>query len=150
MAHALADAGALQVCIYNRSLSHARDLCRDMAKFHSNVRFEPASLGDLADIGDDTDLVVNATSVGMWPHTEASPWPGELPIPAHLTICDLVYNPQETLFLTQARAAGAELVYGLGMLVYQGAAAFEMWTGRPAPVETMRKACLEALTGRAG
>jgi shikimate dehydrogenase len=145
VAHALADAGALQVCIYNRTFSRARDLCRDMAKFHSHVRFEPASLSDVAAIGEDTDLVVNTTSVGMWPDTEASPWPGELPIPAHPTVCDLVYNPQETVFLTQARAAGAETVGGLGMLVYQGAAAFEMWTGRPAPVDIMREACLRAL-----
>ena len=76
--------------------------------------------------------------------------PGELAIPGHLTVCDLVYNPQETLFLTQSRAAGAELVYGLGMLVYQGAAALEMWTGHPAPVETMREACLEALASTVG
>ena len=150
VAYALADAGALQVCIYNRNFSRARDLCLDMAKFHSDVRFEPASLSDVAAIGDDTDLVVNATSVGMWPHTEASPWPGELRLPTQLTVCDLVYNPQETLFLTQARAVGAETVDGLAMLVYQGAAAFEMWTGRPAPVGTMRKACLGALEGRLG
>jgi shikimate dehydrogenase len=150
VAHALADAGALQVCVYNRTFSRARDLCHDMAKFHSNARFEPASLSDVSAIGEDTDLVVNATSLGMWPDTDAVPWPGEVAIPGHLTVCDLVYNPQETLFLTRARAAGAEIVYGLGMLVYQGAAAFEMWTDRPAPVETMREACLEVLGGREG
>jgi shikimate dehydrogenase len=150
VAHALADAGALQVCIYNRSFSRARELCRDMAKFHSGVRFEPMSLKDVAAIHDDIDLLVNATSLGMWPATEASPWPRELPIPGQLTVCDLVYNPQETLFLTQARAVGAEIVDGLGMLVHQGAAAFEMWTGRPAPVETMRAACLRALASRVG
>jgi shikimate dehydrogenase len=148
VAHALADAGALQVCIYNRNFSRARDLCRDMAKFHSDVRFEPASLNDVAGIGDDIDLVVNTTSVGMWPHTEASPWPHELRLPAQITVCDLVYNPRDTLFLTQARAVGAETVDGLGMLVYQGAAAFEIWTGRPAPVGMMRKACLQALKDR--
>jgi shikimate dehydrogenase len=150
VAHALADAGALQVCIYNRTFSRARDLCHDMAKFHSNVRFEPASPSDVSAIGEDTDLVVNATSLGMWPDTDAVPWPDEVAIPGHLTVCDLVYNPQETLFLTRARAASAEIVYGLGMLVYQGAAAFEMWTSQPAPVETMREACLEALRGKIG
>jgi shikimate dehydrogenase len=148
VAHALADAGALQVGIYNRNFSRARDLCLDMAKFHPQVRFEPASLSDVSAIKNDTDLLVNATSLGMWPDTESSPWPGELAVPGHLTVCDLVYNPQETLFLTQARAAGAERVDGLGMLVHQGAAAFEMWTGRPAPVDTMRAACVEALEGR--
>ena len=145
VAHALAEAGALQVSIYNRSFSRARHLCQDMAKFHPDVRFEAASLSDLSAIGDDVDLLVNATTLGMWPNTEVSPWPRELPIPGQLSVCDLVYNPQETLLLTQARAVGAETVEGLGMLVHQGAAAFELWTGRPAPVATMRAACLAAL-----
>jgi shikimate dehydrogenase len=148
VAYALAGAGALQVCVYNRNLRHARDLCQDMAKFYPDVRFEAVAMSDLAGIGEDTDLLVNATPVGMWPDTEASPWPGGLPVPAHVRVCDLVYNPQKTLFLAQARRDGAETVEGLGMLVYQGAAAFEMWTGRPAPVETMRQACLTALMGR--
>jgi shikimate dehydrogenase len=143
VAHALADAGALQVCVYNRSFSRARDLCQDMAKFHPDARFEPASLSDVSVIGDDADLLVNTTSLGMWPHTEASPWPRELPIPGHLTVCDLVYNPQETHFLAQARAIGAETVDGLGMLVHQGAASFQLWTDQAAPVEAMCEACLE-------
>jgi shikimate dehydrogenase len=146
--YALVDAGALQVCVYNRNFSRARDLCQDLAKFYGDVRFEPAALSDLSAIGDDTDLLVNTTSLGMWPNIEASPWPHDLPIPGHLTVCDLVYNPQETLLLSQARAVGAEIVGGLGMLVHQGAAAFELWTGRPAPVATMREACLESLPTR--
>jgi shikimate dehydrogenase len=146
--YALAEAGALQVGIYNRSFAHARRLCQDMAKFYPHVRFEPASLSDVSTIGEDTDLLVNATSVGMWPHTEVSPWPPELPVPGHLSVCDLVYNPQETFFLTQARAVGAETIEGLGMLVYQGAAAFQMWTGCAVPVEIMRAACIAALWER--
>jgi shikimate dehydrogenase len=145
--HALADSGTLQICVYNRSVHRAWNVCQNIAKFHTNVRFEPAPLSDVSAIGKDTDLLVNATSLGMWPHTETSPWPHGLPIPGHLTVCDLVYNPQETHFLSQAQAVGAETVGGLGMLVHQGAAAFEMWTGRPAPVATMREACLEALQG---
>lgn len=145
VAHALADAGALQICIYNRSYSRARALCQDTAKFHANVRFEPASLKDLSAIGNETDLLINATSLGMWPHLETSPWPDGLPVPGQLTVCDLVYNPRETSLLARARAAGAGTVSGLGMLIHQGAAAFEMWTGRSAPVGTMRTACLAAL-----
>jgi len=148
VAHALAEAGARQVRIYNRTLARARDLCREMAKFHGDVRFESGSPDDLAAIGDDTDLLVNTTSVGMWPDTEVSPWPRDLPIPGQLTVCDLVYNPPETLFLSQARVVGAETVGGLGMLVHQGAVAFELWTGRPAPLAIMRAACLEALQGQ--
>ncbi len=143
--HALANAGARQICVYNRHVQRAQDLCRDMARFHTDVRFEAHSLDAVCNIDEDTSLLVNATSLGMWPDTESSPWPTDLPIPAHLTVCDLVYRPLETLFLTQARAVGAETIGGLGMLVYQGAAAFEMWTGHSAPVHVMRQACREFL-----
>jgi shikimate dehydrogenase len=143
--HALANAGACQVCVYNRHVQRAHELCRDMARFHLDVRFEALPLDAVREIDEDFSLLVNATSLGMWPETEASPWPVDLPIPAHLTVCDLVYRPLETMFLTQARAAGAEIVSGLGMLIYQGAGAFEMWTGHPAPVHVMRQACQEFL-----
>ena len=143
--HALATAGARQVFIYNRHLQRAHQMCHDMAKFHADVRFEAYPLQAVEAISDDISLVVNTTSLGMWPDTESSPWPLELPIPGHLTVYDLVYNPQETLFLTQARATGAEIVSGLDMLVYQGAAAFQMWTEQPAPVDVMRKACQECI-----
>jgi shikimate dehydrogenase len=139
--HALAVAGARQVCIYNRHLRRATELCRDMAKFHTAVRFEAYPLEAVDNIGDDTSLLINSTSLGMWPDTETSPWPTTLPIPGHLTVYDLVYRPRETLLLTQARAVGAEIVDGMGMLVHQGAAAFELWTGSTAPVEVMRAGC---------
>jgi len=93
------------------------------------------------------DLLVNATTVGMWPHMDGSVWPDTVPIPAHLTVFDLVYNPPETRLLRQARESGARAIGGLGMLVWQGALAFEMWTGAVAPVEVMREACEQALGG---
>jgi shikimate dehydrogenase len=146
--HALASAGVRQVSIYNRHLQRAYQLCRDMSKFHADARFEAYPLDAVATIGEDISLLVNTTSLGMWPDTETSPWPTELPIPGHLTVYDLVYNPPETLLLTQASAVGAETVSGLGMLVHQGAAAFGMWTGQPAPIEVMRAACEERIGSR--
>jgi shikimate dehydrogenase len=145
--HALASAGARQVSVYNRHPERAHRLCRDLSKFHADVRLEGYPLTATATIGEDISLLVNTTSVGMWPDTEMSPWPTDVPIPGHLTVYDLVYNPLETFFLTQARAVGAETVSGLGMLVHQGAASFSMWTGQLAPVEAMRSAC-EASIGR--
>ena len=139
--HALAAAGARQVLIYNRHIQHGQHICRDMAKFHTGVCFEAHPLQAVRDIGDDVSLLVNTTSLGMWPDTGSTPWPIDVPIPAHLAVCDLVYSPTETLFLTQARAVGAEIIGGLGMLVHQGAAAFRMWTGQPAPLDVMRAAC---------
>ena len=73
-------------------------------------------------------LLVNATTVGMWPCVEDSVWPDGVPIPSCLTVFDLVYNPLETCLLQRARESGARVIDGLGMLVVQGALAFDMWT----------------------
>jgi shikimate dehydrogenase len=58
---------------------------------------------------------------------------------------DIVYNPLETQLVKDAKAAGSKVVSGVEMLIYQGAAAFEIWTGKSAPVEVMRKAVLKHL-----
>jgi shikimate dehydrogenase len=97
---------------------------------------------------DSIDLLVNATSLGMGAQAGASAWPEPLPLPARWTVYDLVYNPAETPLLFRARQAGAAAVGGLGMLVHQGALAFELWTGQAAPLDTMREAAEEALDAR--
>jgi len=63
----------------------------------------------------------------------------------HLTVFDIVYSPLETRLLREAREAGAHILGGLEMLVHQGAASFEIWTGRKAPIEVMRNAALDSL-----
>jgi shikimate dehydrogenase len=90
-------------------------------------------------------LIVNATPLGMLPWVEASPWPAGLPLPTGAIVYDLVYNPSETAFLRQARAAGLPAFNGLGMLIEQAALAFETWTGQPAQRQAMRHAAKEAL-----
>jgi shikimate dehydrogenase len=104
---------------------------------------QAASLQDLE--LDGFDLLVNTTPLGMWPDVNASPWPEDLAIPTHWTVFDLVYNPRETQLLSRARATGAVPIGGLGMLVLQGALAFELWTGQAPPVEVMVAAAKEAL-----
>lgn len=138
--YTLAQAGcAVAVC--NRTPQRAIQLARDMG---DRVRAViDLSEPDLARF----DLLVNATPVGMWPQTDASPWPETLPLPARWTIFDLIYNPAETRLLAQARAAGAVAVGGLEMLVRQGALAFELWTGHSPPVDVMRAAAKNALKG---
>ncbi|MBT0158761.1 shikimate dehydrogenase [Candidatus Bathyarchaeota archaeon A05DMB-2] len=89
----------------------------------------------------DSDLLVNATSVGMHPNDNQSPVAREWLKP-DLTVMDIVYNPVETQLAKDAKAAGARVISGVEMLVHQGAASFEIWTGRPAPVEVMRKAAM--------
>lgn len=94
------------------------------------------------------DLVINTTPVGMWPQTHPSPWPNGLPIPQNTVIYDLIYNPAETRLMMQAQSAGARSVGGLGMLVRQGALAFERWTGIRPPIDVMRAAAETALNHR--
>ena len=96
----------------------------------------------------EASLLVNSTSVGM----AHGPAPGALPLaPAllgpHLLVYDLVYNPPRTPLLRAAAGAGARTQEGLPMLVYQGALAFERWTGRPAPVAIMLEQGRRALAG---
>jgi shikimate dehydrogenase len=90
-------------------------------------------------------LIINTTPLGMWPHVNASPWPADLPLPAGALVYDLVYRPERTLFLQQAEAAGCAVQGGLEMLVVQGAAAFELWTGQKPPLEVMMAAARAAL-----
>ena len=95
------------------------------------------------------DLLVNCTSVGMR-HTsveDASPVSRDRLLPGAL-VYDLIYNPEETVLLKQAKEAGAQTLGGLPMLVFQGAEAFELWFGRRAPVDVMFRAAREAMANR--
>ena len=94
----------------------------------------------------DAEIIINTTPVGMTGHDE-----GASVIPADVwrgrkVAYDLVYNPLETRFLADARGQGCLALSGVEMLVAQAARQFEMWTGRPAPVETMRRAALEKVS----
>jgi shikimate dehydrogenase len=91
-------------------------------------------------------ILVNTTSVGMSPEPDETLVKGDLIGPQH-TVVDIVYNPVETRLLKDAAKAGAATVNGLDMLVWQGALAFEKWTGHKAPVDIMRKTAIEALKG---
>jgi shikimate dehydrogenase len=90
-------------------------------------------------------LLVNATSVGMTPYDRLSPWPENVPIPPGIVVFDLVYAPVETRLLQQARAAGAQSIDGLQMLIYQGVESFRLWTGMSPSREVMYDAVVAAL-----
>jgi shikimate dehydrogenase len=94
------------------------------------------------------DIVINATSVGMSPRADETilPEPELLAqIHAGQVFSDIVYNPRQTLFLKNAAARGAVIHEGWHMLLWQGALAFELFTGRPAPLEIMQKTLLDKL-----
>jgi shikimate dehydrogenase len=90
------------------------------------------------------DILINTTSVGMAPQTGVSPVPaallGNIPV-----VVDIVYNPMDTQLLKDAKKAGARTIGGVDMLVWQGALAFEKWTGRKAPPEIMRHEAVRML-----
>lgn len=140
VAYALAARG-IPVRVLARRLEQAHDLATSLAPYlpqPSALTAHPWS--QLAELGPRAGLVVNCTPVGMSPNVDASPWPDDLPFRPGQIVYDLVYSPRHTRLMAQAEAAGARAWNGLGMLVQQGARAWELWTGRPAPVQIMRAA----------
>jgi shikimate dehydrogenase len=103
------------------------------------------SYHELAALASGVDLVVNCTPVGMSPRSDACPWPDAVPVPAGAVVYDLIYNPPVTRLVARGRAAGARAFNGLGMLVWQGALSFALWTGIMPPVEVMFAAARRAL-----
>ncbi|NWG17368.1 MAG: shikimate dehydrogenase [Chloroflexi bacterium] len=136
--YGLARAGA-RVTVVNRTPEKARLMLADLA-LSAGIQGVEAKTLDEALEQDGVSLIVNCTSVGMWPHVDDSPWISGLPFPRGVTVYDMVYRPAMTRLMRQAEAAGGSVIGGLGMLVRQGAAAFEIWTGQPAPVEVMFEA----------
>jgi shikimate dehydrogenase len=91
-------------------------------------------------------LIVNATDVGMFPHILDSPLPNQDWLSAKHIVFDLVYRPLITRLQSDAHAAGAKTIDGLGMFIYQGAAAFQLWTGMEMPLEPIRQVLENKLT----
>ncbi len=98
----------------------------------------------LADALNKSQLLVNATGVGMKPNESESPLKDTSLLRASMAVYDVIYNPRETQLLRDAKAAGAKTANGLSMLLYQGAAAFELWTGKEMPVKKVQ-ALIETL-----
>lgn len=84
-------------------------------------------------------LLINATSVGMAPVTDASIIRDTSLFSPSLAVADVIYNPRETKLLSEAKAAGCKTFNGMYMLLYQGAEAFRLWTGQDMPVEPIRQ-----------
>ena len=150
--YGLCGAEAASVTVLNRTPARARPWSTTCAILPAAQAFAAGALTPeaLARHAAEVDLLVNTTTVGMWPHVDASIWPDDRPLPGHLAVCDLVYRPLETKLLRQARQAGALAIDGLGMLIGQGALSFEMWTGQWPPEDVMRAACIAALEADGG
>ena len=143
---ALAESGAGTVLIANRTAERGSALAQDVRGHSPEVDSIP--LAKAREAARRVDLIVNATSMGMEPGPNAGLSPLESrDINPQAVVYDMVYTPQRTPLMKAARQAGAKVLGGLWMLVYQGAAAFEMWTSREAPVDLMYEAGLRALGG---
>ncbi len=145
--YALARAGVAQIFIANRTRERAERLAA--LSIDSGVAAEVLALSDAKEATGEVALIVNCTSMGMvhGPDEHGTPL-SAADIPPTVVVNDLVYNPLETPLLREAAKAGATTLGGIQMLVYQGAASFEMWTGQDAPVSVMLDAATAAMRER--
>lgn len=136
IALSLLKAGVSGLMICNRTRSRAQKLA-DLLNSHSSgisvATAESVQPGD---------ILINATSVGM--ETNDSPVPGDLLTECGMVV-DIIYNPAQTTLLQQAAELSIPSMNGIDMLLYQGVEAFEIWTGKAAPVETMRQSLVSSL-----
>ena len=143
---ALAERKAGSVLIANRTVGRGDALAADVRAHSLDAASIPMQEAGRA--AGRVDLIVNATSMGMEPGPNEGLSPLESrDINPRALVYDMVYTPQQTPLMEAARQAGAGVVGGLWMLIYQGAAAFEMWTSREAPVDLMYEAGQRALGG---
>ena len=139
--------GAAALTVVNRHRERAEHLASDLAVLRPSTLIRTLAADDPAvpSAISAATILVNATSVGMSSN--------QMPVDVSALegvglVIDIVYNPAETALLRAARAQGARVLGGLGMLVFQAAAAFELWAGLPAPAGTMRAAAERILSER--
>jgi shikimate dehydrogenase len=134
-----------EVVLLGRTEAHLQNILRHLSTFsvqiHRTTHIKVALFGypEVRKFLSNADLVVNATPIGLkMDDSKLLIDVNALPITA--LVMDMVFNPPLTPLLLAARAHGCHVLNGLSMLLYQGALAFELWTGRPAPIEVMQKA----------
>ena len=140
-AYALAGEGVERLTIANRTVARAESLAEDVGGVLKSV-----DVVSLDNVSGNADLIVNSTSIGMASGDGAGQTPlAAASISRNALAYDMVYTPAETPFIRCAREAGARVLGGLWMLIYQGAAAFELWTEEHAPVDVMYQAAQQEL-----
>jgi len=128
-----------RLTILNRTKENGEKLAADLGSDFS-------LLGDFKKVK--CDILINTTSVGMKPNVDSMPVEKEH-LNKGMIVMDIVYNPLRTRFLKVAQDMGCTTIDGVSMFVYQGACQFELWTGKKAPVDLMRKTVLKTLSGMA-
>jgi len=139
----LASEGIAELFLVNRTPSKAEEIAGEIKKQFPSVKVSTGyPKGSV-------DLVLNATSLGLKPGDVSPLDQKQFTLAQTRAVYDMIYRPAETPLLQSARDAGCKTANGLGMLLYQGAKAFEIWTGRAAPIEVMRRALVENIYGPA-
>lgn len=145
MCSALAYYGAKKIYITDLFEESSHSLVDDI-----NNNFAPVAefvpYGDFSKVAE-ANVVMNASGIGMGSHIGENPMPKEC-IKADQFYFDACYNPAKTQFLIDAEEAGASILNGLGMSLYQGAAQIKYWTGEDAPIEAMRQKLLDIISGK--
>ena len=144
LAQAILD-GASQISVFVRSVSMEKTRpYLDKLQEQTGFKVDLYALEDLSELQSriaESDLLVNATSVGM--DGKSSPVPESIVLPKTLLVADIIYQPFETPFLKWARSQGNSAVNGLGMLLYQAAEAFQLWTGKEMPTDEIWQSLTE-------
>ncbi len=134
-----------ELVVLNRTVKSSHNLAKLLEKtVGKKVASGSLSISDIQRNLQDSDILINATSLGMKPKPQESPVPIKL-LRRDLSVMDIVYNPIETRLIKDAKSIGAVVIGGIEMLIYQGAASFEIWTGKSAPIQVMKKAALSHL-----
>jgi shikimate dehydrogenase len=135
----LALAGAASIVVVNRTAARGETTTADLRRSTgADIVVEPWR--GTWRLSESDDIVVNATSVGLYPNVDAIPDVDLSRAREDTLVADAVFNPPDTALLRKARGRGLRTLDGLSMLVYQGAIGFELWTGQKAPEETMKRA----------
>ncbi|SFE28300.1 shikimate dehydrogenase [Alteribacillus iranensis] len=141
---ALALYGVASITITNRTVAKAEEIRRMLPEnYHINV----LNKTDAESQTSTYDVIVNTTSVGMYPHVNETPWVSE-GLKRGCLCSDLIYNPLQTRWLEEAAANGANTINGVGMFVGQGALAFQKWTGIEPDTDRMTEVVVEELGGK--
>lgn len=141
----IAKYGAESLTILNRNVEKAQNLAEDVLNSGLISSVKSGSISTINDCLIDADILIDTTPVGMHPHINDEPIALAGNMHEDLVVFDAVYNPNETALLKEAISAGAKPVYGIKMLLYQGAESFEIWTGKKAPIDVMEEALRKTL-----
>ena len=141
----LAKYGAEEVNILNRNLKKAENLANDLLASNLISNVNSSDISEISKFISDADILIDTTPIGMHPNVSDEPIVKAADIHEELVVNDIVYNPNETVLLKEAIKANAKVVYGIKMLLYQGAESFKIWTGREAPIDVMEAKLKETL-----